>query len=244
LPKELQLGIWKNAILEEPSQRIVELTFQRGLRRVVSLSLPPPYLSLTPESRAEALRYFKRLQQPLTDPPIYIDLEHDVCFIREDAEGNLSDQNLLLESIFGNATQPPACNLLGMKKLFVDYWVMERGWANLAPLQKLRGLDTFWIVMSNNAPQRALNPANETRTRVSSYNRKPLTDMYYVGDLDHHVRNAVERYWGIHRLQGHNLAGDIIDTMNFNVFAEMAQLVQADPTWVVPTYLLMTYGPY
>ena len=98
--------------------------------------------------------------------------------------------------------------------------------------------------MSNNAPQRALNPANETRTRVASYNTKAMTDMYYVGDLDHHVRNAVERYWGVHRLEGQNLAGDIIDTINFNVFAEMAQLVQADPAWVVPTYLLMTYGPY
>lgn len=215
------------------------------MRAVVSLTRPPAQLSVNFEARTEALRYLTRLPQPQINPPIYIDLNRDICFIREDTDGFLADQNLLLVSIFGAPNQPPACNLLGMKNLFVDYWVMERGWIDLAPLNKLRGLDKFWVVMANNAPQRVLNnPPNSMPNQAISYNRRRMSDMYYSGQVQHHIADAVDRFWGIGGVQGNYLATDLAQTMDFNVFAEVAQLCQVDPTWIVPPYLLMTYGPY
>lgn len=245
LPKEIQMAVWEISILEYSGPRVVELTFERGLGRVVSLTSPPAALGVCAASREVALQHFPRLEQPSADPPIYIDLERDVCFLREDTDGVLADQNLLLVSIFGNPHQPPICNLLGMKNVSIDYWIMERAWNDLTPLNKLRGLGKFWITMADNAPQRVRNnPANLLHNRVVSINQIMMTNQYFAGSLDQHIQTAVERFWGIGGLPRDNLTRDITDLLNFFIHAEMSNLVTLDPTWRVPVYQLMTYGAY
>lgn len=182
----------------------------------------------------------RRIPQPVTDPPIYLDPGIDICFIREDKRGTFSAQNRLLSTILGNGTTTPTWNLSGLRHLFIDYWVMAPAWQNLAPLRNLRGINLLWIPMTACGPRSAAGPEKQYKTAPYNASRSSA-DINFVGSSDNAIRGAVEGFWGIVGPGQDVMTQEVADTINFNVFAEMAVQRQMDPVWVVPEYELVTY---
>jgi hypothetical protein len=172
------------------------------------------------------------------DPPIYLDLNEDICFIREDTGGVLSDQNLLLSAIFGNGDNVTVANLPAMKHLMLDVWVMGRACWDLSPLKKLRQLDSFRIVMKESSPQATL--VSQPQSRVFSYSRTSLRQMTRVRLQLHDILGAIRLFWGG---MDYGLALSIRQALT-DAQAELYSLQEMDNFWETPEFELMTFGHY
>ena len=237
LPPELRLKILKFCSFLE-SERIVEVTYERNIGKLISLSLPPALLSVNREARVEAKRLFDKLPQQFSDdPPIYFDYESDILFIREDTRGIMSDQNLLLAAIFGAGANVASANLPEIKHLMLDWWVLSRACWNLAPLTRLRKLDSFRIIMKKGVPQ---NTRVNYPPKMVPSSRTALCHLKKVGWPLYEILGAVWLFWGP---IDYGLALAIRRALT-DAEAGIVALQQIDTSWEIPRLQLMTFGYY
>ena len=251
LPKELRLKIFRTAQVEvENNVRVVEITYERSIQQLVSLSFAPPLLSVSIEAREEALKVANTLNTPPEAPKIYINVEHDYLFIREDSDGVLSNHNTLLRAILGDRSdsKAPMSNLSSVKNLAIDFWVSSHAYRNLRPLQSIRYLENLVVVMADSEP-RAISTtykSGNNQAREPPYPRKTPESFTNVGFMDHDIQSAVEKFWGLSKL--HWGFGDceenVRDVVQHYLVAEMEYLKRRDRDWICPEFDFVTYGRY
>ena len=271
LPVELRLSIWRQAREEDRGQRIVEITIENTTGQLVSHSPQPALLGVCSEARTELIPTYRRLPNAPGAPIIYVGLLEDVVFIREDKRGALTSQNHLLASILGSPMNTPVVtpsiitistpitttmwDLSGIRHFAVDFWVMYQAWSNLRALTSLRDLESFGIILVDREPQWS-QPFNGNPT---SYPRKTVDDLKWVGFDQRDVRQAVQHFWGITATTTLTWITPSVnhfnDTLNFvsqnvrhrmsvSVNRETRRLQRLDNNWIVPPRDLLTYGPY
>ena len=183
--------------------------------------------------------FFSQLPRQLPDdPPIYLDFEADICFIREDSGGVLSDQNLLLPAIFGDGENVAAATLPSIKHLMLDWWVMRRACWNLSSLTKLRKLDSFIVVMKGSTPQTAVGYKPQSRAAPSV--RTEVWQLKRVGLQLYDILAAIRLLWGF---MNYGLALSIRQALT-DAEAELYTLKEIDTHWDIPEFQLMTFGYY
>jgi hypothetical protein len=252
LPKELRLKIFRTAQIEvENNVRIVEITYERSIQQLVSLSFAPPLLSVSIEAREEALKVTNTLNTPPEAPKIYINVEHDYLFIREDSDGFLSNHNTLLRTILGDRSdsKAPMSNLSSVKNLAIDFWVSSNAYRNLRPLQSIRYLENLVVVMADSEPRAistSYNSCNTNQARTPPYPRKTPESFTNVGFMNQDIQGATEKFWGLSKLHWgfRNREENVRDVVQHYLVAEMEYLKRRDRDWICPEFDFVTYGRY
>jgi hypothetical protein len=252
LPKELRLKIFRTAQIEvENNLRVVEITYERSIQQLVSLSFAPPLLSVSIEAREEALKVANTLNTPSDAPKIYMNVEHDYLFIREDFDGFLSNQNTLLRTILGDRSEStsPMSNLSSVKNLAIDFWVSSNAYRNLRPLQSIRYLENLVVVMANSEPRvisTTYNTGNNNKARAPVYPRKTPESFTNVGFMNQDIQGAIEKFWGLSKLYWGigNCEENVRDVVQHYLVAEMEYLKRRDRDWICPEFDFVTYGRY
>jgi hypothetical protein len=252
LPKELRLNIFRTAQIEvENNLRITEITYERSIQQLVSLSFAPPLLSVSIEAREEALKVANTLNAPSEAPKIYTNVEHDYLFIREDFDGFMSNQNTLLRTILGDRSESksPMSNLSSVKNLAIDFWVSSNAHRNLRPLQSIRYLENLVVVMAKSEPRlisTTYNTGNNNKARVPLYPRKTPESFTNVGFRNQDIQGAIEKFWGLSKLHwgSGNSEETVRDVVQHYLVAEMEYLKRRDRDWICPEFDFVAYGRY
>ncbi|KAF4637892.1 hypothetical protein G7Y89_g185 [Cudoniella acicularis] len=239
LPTEIRLLIWRTARRQQP-QRIVEISFERTIGHIISLIPAPALLGVCRESRGELYQSYSRLPTAPRAPIIFVDLERDMVFVREDRQGILASQNLLLRNIFGTSLVTTVWDMSGVKNLALDYWVVERVVNDFEPLRQLRNLQTFTIILASNASQ--INQ-NTTPTQHFSYDGNSVNDLTNVGFRRADIQMAVQDFWRVGNNPG-ALAFAVWNTVAFQIDAEVNFQLTIDNNWRVPAHDVVAYGPF
>jgi hypothetical protein len=120
LPLEIRIMVYNLGYEVEAEDRIVELTYEYSAGQVVSLSLALALLGVCRESRREISDKKPKFVPSSAKVDVYVDLNFNKVFIREDSTGNMAKHNRILSSVI------TGLNNSLLKNIYIDNWLMDR----------------------------------------------------------------------------------------------------------------------